>query len=327
MLYSFYTEFLLNVNPVIFTLISFALTFFLIKTLKHRLPHDQGREFAVNGELSVGKARGAGIIFIGVFVLLYLLLVPYLETSGLINNIINIVLISLACIEGFLDDAAKTPWGEYKKGIIDLIISVGCAVTFYYYNGSSIYIIFAGKVDLPAWLFILLATILVWASINVVNCTDGVDGLCGTLTVIAAIGFMLVVYISGGISVPLFIKAFVLLGAMFAYLIFNSSPSSILMGDAGSRAIGVILAMFALETGRPLAFIPVLLVFILDGGLGLIKVFLLRFLKIKIMKKTLTPLHDHVRKNKGWSDTQTVTRFSIISVLTIVLYLVVLSYA
>ena len=87
------------------------------------------------------------------------------------------------------------------------------------------------------------------------------------------------------------------------------------MGDAGSRAIGVFIAFAILKTGRPLLYIPVALIIIIDGGLGLIKVSLLRFLKIKIMKNIRTPIHDHVRKNKEWSDSQVVFRFSIIQLM------------
>ena len=62
-------------------------------------------------------------------------------------------------------------------------------------------------------------------------------------------------------------------------------------------------------------YIPAAIVIILDGGLGLVKVFLLRFLKIKILANTRTPLHDHARKNKNWSDTQVVFRFAILQLI------------
>ena len=87
------------------------------------------------------------------------------------------------------------------------------------------------------------------------------------------------------------------------------------MGDAGSRAIGFFLAVIALKTKSPLLFIPAVFVIIIDGGLGLVKVFLLRFLKIKILANTRTPIHDHMRKSKGWSDTQVVFRFAILQIV------------
>lgn len=87
------------------------------------------------------------------------------------------------------------------------------------------------------------------------------------------------------------------------------------MGDAGSRAMGLFISIAILKTGCPVLYIPVALVLILDGGLGLIKVALLRFLKIHILKNTRTPLHDHVRKVWNWSNTQTVYRFAIIQII------------
>ena len=87
------------------------------------------------------------------------------------------------------------------------------------------------------------------------------------------------------------------------------------MGDAGSRTIGVFLAIAAMKCGDPFLFLLICIVFIVDGGIGLVKIFLKRFLKISILKNTRTPLHDHARKNKGWSDTQTVMRFCIIQLV------------
>ncbi len=84
------------------------------------------------------------------------------------------------------------------------------------------------------------------------------------------------------------------------------------MGDAGSRAIGVFISVVALKSGSPILYIPLAIVFILDGGLGLLKVALIRGFKIHILTKVRTPLHDHARKVLGWSNTQTVFRYAII---------------
>ena len=100
-----------------------------------------------------------------------------------------------------------------------------------------------------------------------------------------------------------------------------------MMGDAGSRAMGLFIAIAVLKTGSPIVYIPAAIVLILDGGLGLVKVSLLRFLKIKILKNTRTPLHDHVRKVWNWSNTHTVYRFAIIQavvgIATVYIYLLV----
>ncbi|MBQ4248281.1 MAG: phospho-N-acetylmuramoyl-pentapeptide-transferase [Ruminococcus sp.] len=288
-------------------LVSFLFVFFTIKIFRKILPKDQGREFAVNGELSQGKARGAGLIFITGFVILTALFIP-LD----LEKVLYLVFIYGAMLSGYLDDASDVPWGEVKKGLIDLVISGGIAGTYYYFNSGKFKLPFLKVVIEPhPAVFIILAAILVWAAINVTNCSDGVDGLCATLCMVT------IFFVSRFLEDSAMITAcLIMLAALGAYLWSNSSPSSILMGDAGSRALGVFLAVICLKTGSPLIFIPLAIVLIIDGGLGLVKLSFIRFLRLKnFMKNIRTPIHDHVRKNKGWSDTQVVARFVIIQIL------------
>lgn len=290
-------------------LCSFLIAFFSLKFFKRILPKDQGRAFAVNGALSEGKPRGAGIIFVTSFTLCTALFYP-LD----IENIIYLVLVYAAMLSGYFDDAAETPWGNLKKGLIDLVISLGIAFTYYFYNGSQVKLYITDSTfTIPAPLFIILAGVLVWTAINVTNCTDGVDGLCGSLVMTVLLPLAFMVTKSGAADMHLPMIMFVTLAA---YLWFNCSPSQMLMGDAGSRALGVFLAVMFLKTAAPFAFIPMAIVIILDGGLGLLKLSFRRFLKIKnFMEGIRTPLHDHARKNKGWSDTQVVIRFTILQII------------
>lgn len=290
-------------------LCSFLIAFFSLKFFKRILPKDQGRAFAVNGALSEGKPRGAGIIFVTSFTLCTALFYP-LD----IENIIYLVLVYAAMLSGYFDDAAETPWGNLKKGLIDLVISLGIAFTYYFYNGSQVKLYITDSTfTIPAPLFIILTGVLVWTAINVTNCTDGVDGLCGSLVMTVLLPLAFMVTKSGAADMLLPMIMFVTLAA---YLWFNCSPSQMLMGDAGSRALGVFLAVMFLKTAAPFAFIPMAIVIILDGGLGLLKLSFRRFLKIKnFMEGIRTPLHDHARKNKGWSDTQVVIRFTILQII------------
>ena len=68
-------------------------------------------------------------------------------------------------------------------------------------------------------------------------------------------------------------------------------------------------------SGCPFLYLLVAFVLMVDGGIGLFKVSLLRFLHIRILTKVRTPLHDHVRKNMGWSNAQTVFKFAIIQIM------------
>lgn len=291
-------------------LFAFAATVFATFKLSSFLPRDAGREFAHDGKLSAGKPRGAGIIFVLVFVVSAFLFLPL--TSEII---IYLVLIVISMLTGFLDDASKTPWGEYKKGFLDLCVAAVVAYTFLRYNSSEVELaLFDVKFELHPLFFGLLAVVLVWVSVNVTNCTDGVDGLSGTLTIITIMAIYLIDRIKGvdeKFSFMILIFAVCILG----YLWYNATPSRLLMGDAGSRAMGLFISIAILKTGSPFLYIPVTLVMILDGGLGLLKVALLRFLKIRILTKVRTPLHDHVRKNWDWSNTQTVFRFAIVQII------------
>lgn len=291
-------------------LFAFFATCFCTAKFHPLLPKDIGRDFAHDGKLSAGKPRGAGFIFILVFAASGLI---FARLSG--ELVIYIILVVAAMMMGFLDDASKVPWGEYKKGFLDFVIAAMVAVTFLNYNSNKVEIMITGTtITIPAVLFGILTVILVWASINVTNCSDGVDGLSGTLTLVTIISIYIIDIIKGkndDFSYQILLFAVCILG----YLWFNATPSKLMMGDAGSRAMGLFISIAVLKTGSPFLYLLVALVLILDGGLGLLKVSLLRFLKIRILKNVRTPLHDHVRKVWGWSNTQTVFRFTIIQIV------------
>ncbi len=298
---------------------AFLATGICLKLFGKYLPLDAGREFAVEGKKSQGKPRGAGLIFILIFALAALIFVSFDK-----EILVYIVLVVAAMFTGYLDDCAKTPWGEYKKGLLDLLLAVLVALNYLTHNPATIeFMFFNASVTIPVVAFAILVVILVWASINVTNCADGVDGLSGTLTIITLLTIYGIFKIKddlGSISYMILLFCVCILG----YLWFNANPSKMLMGDAGSRAMGIFIAIAILKTNSPVLYLLVALVLILDGGLGLLKVALLRFLKIKILKNTRTPLHDHTRKNMGWSGTQTVFRFAIIQIMISVatLYLI-----
>ncbi|MBR6536850.1 MAG: phospho-N-acetylmuramoyl-pentapeptide-transferase [Lachnospiraceae bacterium] len=301
-------------NQGIFAFIGIMVTYALTCVLLHfcggLLPRDGGRDFAVDGKLSQGKPRGAGFVFILIFAATVFLFLPLDRERS-----IYVILTVAAMLTGFLDDCSKAPWGEYKKGILDLIISVMLAVTYINFNGTTLSIAcFDLQVKLPTVLFGVLVTLLAWVSINVTNCADGVDGLSATLTSITLMSFYFTAD-STGMAEDYRYMTLLMVACLLGYLWYNATPSRMMMGDAGSRAMGLFIAVTALKSGYVLLYIPFAILLILDGGLGLVKVALLRFLKIRILKNTRTPLHDHVRKNLGWSNTQTVFKFAILQIV------------
>lgn len=309
----------LSVNQIAMLgmLAAFIITFLALRFPLPFLPRDQGRAFAVNGGLSKGKLRGVGLTFVCVFILCTLLFLPITR-----EYVIYCILLFAMMLSGYLDDAADTPWNDYKKGAIDLVISVMAMWTFVSNNSTTV-LLGGFRIDIPVPVYFVLGVILLWVSANVTNCTDGVDGLCASLCCVVLTGFTVLFSEELG---QYGIANLVFLAVLLAYLYFNSKPSSMLMGDAGSRALGFYLAVIAMKTGHPFSYLLLALVVIVDGGIGLVKIFLKRFFKISILKNTLTPLHDHVRKNKDWSDTQVVFRFSIYQILLITLAYIVIDY-
>jgi len=320
MLASFF-ESNMSIVATVGILFAFFATVLLLWKCKDKLPRDLGRDFAVDGKLSAGKPRGAGFLFVLIFAASALLFAP-IEVEW----IIYLLLVSASMLTGFLDDCSRNPWGEYKKAILDLIISVMVAVTYINYHGTTVaFLVTDTTITLPAWLFGVLAVVLVWASINVTNCADGVDGLSGTLTMITLASFYILNAIIGQESTFNYLLL-LFMACLLGYLWHNATPSTMLMGDAGSRAMGTLIAIAALISGRPFVYLAFALVLMVDGGIGLVKVALLRFLKIRILKNTRTPLHDQARKVNGWSNTQTVYRFGIIQLVisAAVIYMVLM---
>ena len=282
----------------------------LLGSSMNKLPKDHGRAYAHDGILSAGKPRGAGFIFILAFVIATLLF-GNLERE----TIIYLILTVAAMMTGFLDDCAKVSWGRLRKGLLDLVIAVMTALTMVNFNGSEVLISLTGQTyELPPLVYGILAVILVWGSINVTNCADGVDGLSGTLSTITLSTIYFIMQTRE--AAPEFSYLILLfIACILGYLWYNATPSSLMMGDAGSRAIGLFIAIAIMKTGSPFLYVLVAFVLMVDGGIGLVKVAFLRFLNIKILTKVRTPLHDHVRKNRKWSNAQTVFKFAIIQIM------------
>lgn len=312
---------LINRIPLeLFFIISFSLTLICVKLFERFLPHDRGRGLAHEGDKSKGKFTSLGIIFIPCFVLsinvFFKMSLEYRAYS---------IAILLEMLLGFLDDNSKKAWGELKKGLFDLAIAVIVAGVFVFSNDNRIVIgLLRSTVYIPKIILFLLSVLLVLVSINVFNITDGVDGLSSSLMLTSLLSFTFAGLILGSFySIAPF--SIGLIAALMVYLLFNSSPSTHLMGDAGSRAVGLTLAVIALSSKSPILFIPFALVIIIDGGSSLIKLSVRRYLKIKnFMQNTRTPIHDHVRKHLLWSDAKTVARFVIIQAFISIVTLLIM---
>jgi len=327
MIYYFLKQFP-NLMMGLGVILSAALTFIGLSKFRDRLPADEGREFAVDGKLSKGKPRGAGIIFVIAFVIASLIFSPlYVKGNIKTEYLIYLGLVCIEMLTGFLDDSAKAPWGRLKKGLLDLLVSLILAATFVHYNGNTFRFNADISYTVPVWLLYILVIALSWMSINVTNCADGVDSLSASLTIVTLLSFLIadikVDYLYNFRYITMYFIA-----SLAAYLWFNAGPSILMMGDAGSRAMGIFICIVALMSYNPVMYIFFAIVLMFDGGLGLFKVSVIKITKNKdFMKKIRTPLHDHVRKNiePKWSNGQCVMRFVILQAIIsmTVMYIIV----
>lgn len=315
----------------------FFITLFFLPKFYFLLPKDRGRSFAINAEDAVGKPTSSGLIFVSFFCILFFVLVYPSITQTLI-----IILTWLVMLTGYLDDKAKTPWNEYLKGSLDLILSVctTCVLFFVYFKGNTTYWLpITNKVlTIHPIIFFVVSILILWISINTTNCTDGIDGLSSTLILIALFSlggifyfilgnvkvatYLIVPYLSDGASWAVLI--FLLSGCLMGYLWHNAYPSKALMGDAGSRALGFIVGVLVVVSGNPFLLLMTSGMILINGGTGIVKVALLRFFHIITFKNVRFPLHDHMRKALKWSPTQVLLRFIILQIIiTTILFAII----
>lgn len=312
-------------NPYVFIVLgsffSFVATFITLKYASALLPTDHGRAYAIEGTISKGKPTGAGILFISIFIVTALLFVPMKAVY-----LLSYVFLFLAMLFGYMDDRAQIPWSEYKKALLDVIISIGVAGALSCLSSREVIFPILGiSRTLPWGVFFILAFILVLVSINVTNCTDGVDGLSASLVIISLISMYILSMLLDTSSRYSDLPP-IMVSILVAYLWFNTHPSSLLMGDAGSRALGVFLAVSIMMTKQPFAYIPICLLIIIDGSAGIIKISLKRYMKISILTNIRTPIHDHFRKNLDWTNPQVAIRFSIVHAGICAAYLCLVYY-
>lgn len=168
--------------------------------------------------------------------------------------------------------------------------------------------------DLGAW-YIPIATVIIVGFSNAVNFTDGLDGLAGLISATAFVAYGAIALMQGQVFLGRF--CFTIVGALFGFLWFNVHPAELIMGDTGSLAIGATLAVFALMTGQWL-FLP--LIAIIPTAEIISVILQIVYFRLTHGKRLfrMAPLHHHFEL-LGWSETQVVQRFWLVSLIAVML--------
>lgn len=309
----------------------------------HRLPKDRGKALCgKDGMQSAGKPTGAGLQVTLFTLPIILLFVPlgFWDFGAL-------AAIYAAMVFGYLDDAAKVPWGRTKKGLLDAVCTLAVAFFIAKGHGTLVWLPFVkGMWMVPLWAYVPLGGFLLWVTLNATNCSDGVDGLAGSLTGITLVMLAIMLYIVIGYKpvanyflIPCnpeaakwAILSMTVAGGFGGYLWYNAQPSLVLMGDAGSRFLGILVGALVLVTGNPILIIALSPIVLVNGGGGLVKIAILRIAK-KVgfdigedtaIRKVRFPLHDHCKVKLGWSNAQVLMRFILLQLVGMPILLLIL---
>ena len=229
-------------------------------------------------------------------------------TSNL--GIVLLVFFGYALI-GFLDDytSIKRDNNEgltvYQKLILQVLIALGFFYIYMRNGGATSWVVGTLGIDMEmGWLYgIFILLILVGAS-NAVNITDGLDGLAGGLSAIAFVAFSLISFAVGFEDIGVF--SIILTGALVGFLLFNTYPAKVFMGDTGSLALGGVMGAIAILTHRELTLLVVAGIFVIETLTVIIQTIWMILFHKKIF--LMTPLHHHFEA-LGWHEMDIVKLF------------------
>jgi phospho-N-acetylmuramoyl-pentapeptide-transferase len=189
-----------------------------------------------------------------------------------------------------------------------LLSLVGGGVSF----ANQIYVPIVGIViPLHPIIYIPIVMFVIVASSNAVNLTDGMDGLAGLISATAFAAYGIIAYLQGQIFLVQF--CFIMVGACFAFLWYNANPAQMFMGDTGSLALGSTLGTIALMTGQWVIFPIIAIIPVIETLSVMIQVYYFRVSGGQRIFR-LSPIHYHFKLG-GWSETQVVQRFFLISLV------------
>lgn len=232
--------------------------------------------------------------------------VPYTSNLG----IVLLVFLGYACI-GFLDDFLSIRKGNneglttYQKLFMQVLIAIGFFYIYMRSGGQTSWVVGTLHIDIEmGWLYGLFILFVLVGASNAVNITDGLDGLAGGLSAIAFIAFSLISLMVGFEDIGMF--SLILVGSIVGFLIYNTYPAKIFMGDTGSLALGGVMGAIAILTHRELTLLVVASVFVIETLSVIIQTISYQLFHKKIF--LMTPLHHHFEK-LGWKETDIVKLF------------------
>ncbi len=246
----------------------------------------------------------------------------YLKNNQLdiANNIIPMLILSIGFgMVGFIDDFKKLNKKnteglkpKYKMlGLLAISVIYVLLIVKGANIGTQTYIpFFKTYIDIPIYLYIPFAVLVILGTTNAVNLTDGIDGLASSVcaiivTCLTVIGIMFNIQ-------EVVIFGSIVIGAILGFLIFNLHPAKVFMGDTGSLFLGGVISVLALYLKVPLLLLLIALIPVFETLSVIIQVAYFKKTGNRIFK--MAPLHHHFELS-GWKESKIVIVFSLITLV------------
>lgn len=231
-------------------------------------------------------------------------------------GIVLLVFLGYSCI-GFLDDFLSIRKGNneglttYQKLFMQVLIAIGFFYIYMKSGGQTSFTVGTLHIDIElGWIYGLFILLVLVGASNAINLTDGLDGLAGGLSAIAFIAFSLISLMVGYEDIGIF--GLILCGSLFGFLVFNTYPAKVFMGDTGSLALGGTMGAIAILTHREVTLVVVAGVFVIETLSVIIQTISVQLFHKKIF--LMTPIHHHFEK-LGWKEPDIVKLFWIFGLI------------
>lgn len=300
-------------------LLSTAFGLIAIPLLKKIKASQRINVYVENHQNKSGTPTMGGLIFIIPTIITTIILIAMNKIEFSVNLLIVLfVLISYSLI-GFLDDYLSIKQNQNKglsqlqKLFLQFIVALVFYILYQKYTDSSsvLEITFLNIKWNLGWFYGIFILLLLVGSSNAVNLTDGLDGLAGGLSAIAFLAFGLIswgsYWIEGYQDMGIF--CFILVGSIMGFLVYNSNPAKVFMGDTGSLTLGATLATIAILTNHELSLALIGGVFVIETLTVIMQITSVVLFKKKIF--LMTPIHHHFER-LGWRESDIVKLFWIV---------------
>lgn len=254
-----------------------------------------------------------------------------LKSNEIIKLVSGIMLALCFSLVGFADDyikvAKKRNLGltEIQKTIPQLLIIAAYLATLGISNNTSMLIPGLGRIaidSIPGQIFFyVFGACVIYGAVNAVNFTDGLDGLCASVTLPVGIAFAVMAAMYKLTSISILGAA--LAGGCAGYLIWNHYPAKVMMGDTGSMFLGGLIVALSYSIDCPIILIFVGIIYVIEALSDVIQIGSIKLRHKKVFK--MAPIHHHFEMS-GWSEKKIDAVFTLISTIGCAVGVVLMYY-